>query len=172
MNDRIADCRHSVVSERSDERGIALALALFALVVIGALVGSTFFAGRLEQQSGRNTLFAGQAREAAEAGLTEANTSLDATLLAGLPVGATPLDLGAITVGKGATASRDISRLTGSLFLVRAHGTRLGPAGAILAARSLGVLVQLGPVAAPSESLPSGADTQIQVVERGWFQLH
>ena len=29
----------------SDERGIALAVAIFALVVIGALVAGTFFAG-------------------------------------------------------------------------------------------------------------------------------
>ena len=39
----------------SDERGIALAVAVFALVVIGALVAGTFYAGRLEQQTGRNT---------------------------------------------------------------------------------------------------------------------
>ena len=56
----------------SDERGIALAVAVFALVVIGALVAGTFFAGRLEQQTGRNTIYAAQAAEVAEAGLNEA----------------------------------------------------------------------------------------------------
>ncbi len=52
-----------------NERGIALALAVFALVVIGAIVAGTVFAGRLEQRGGQNTIYAGQAFEAADAGL-------------------------------------------------------------------------------------------------------
>ena len=52
----------------SDERGVALAVAVLALVVIGALVAGSFYAGRIEQQSGENTLYAAQAFEAAEAG--------------------------------------------------------------------------------------------------------
>ena len=44
----------------SDERGIALAVAIFALVVIGALVAGAFYAGRIEQQTGRNTFTAAQ----------------------------------------------------------------------------------------------------------------
>ena len=50
-------------SRVSNERGMALAVAIFALVVIGALVAGTFFAGRLEQQSGQNTFYASQAAE-------------------------------------------------------------------------------------------------------------
>jgi type II secretory pathway component PulK len=61
----------------SDERGIALLIALVALGVIGALVGGIFFAARLEQQSGQNALYAVQAGEAAEAGLSEAVATLD-----------------------------------------------------------------------------------------------
>jgi hypothetical protein len=49
----------------SDERGIALAVAIFALVVIGALVAGTFFVGRLEQQTGQNTFYVAQAAGAA-----------------------------------------------------------------------------------------------------------
>ena len=59
-------------SRLSNERGVALAVAVFALVVIGALVAGIFFAGRVEQQSGRNTFYAAQAAEAADAGLGEA----------------------------------------------------------------------------------------------------
>ena len=74
-------------SRVSSERGIALAVAVFALVVIGALVAGTFFAGRLEQQTGQNTMFATQAGEAAEAGLSDAiNNQLNATVLASLSV--------------------------------------------------------------------------------------
>ena len=60
------------VRRLSDERGIALAVAVFALVVIGALVAGTYYAGRIEQQTGRNTMYAAQAAEAAEAGLHDA----------------------------------------------------------------------------------------------------
>ena len=45
----------------TNERGIALAVAIFALVVIGALVAGTFFVGRVEHQSGQNTVYAAQA---------------------------------------------------------------------------------------------------------------
>jgi hypothetical protein len=38
-----------------DERGMALAVAIFALVVVGALVAGAFFAGNQEQRVGENT---------------------------------------------------------------------------------------------------------------------
>ena len=72
-------------SRVSNERGIALAVAVFALVIIGALVAATFFAGRVEQQTGQNTMFAGQASEAAEAALTDALNSQSSTTLNALP---------------------------------------------------------------------------------------
>ncbi|MDQ3222095.1 MAG: hypothetical protein M3Q75_01260, partial [Gemmatimonadota bacterium] len=121
---------------------MALVIAIFALAVIGALVGSTFFVGRLEQQSGQNVLFAAQAGEAAEAGLNEAMATVEAASLERLPVGGT-LDLGVLTVPGGAV-SREVSRLTGGgLFLLRARGVRPGTVGTPLAARSLGLLVRL-----------------------------
>ena len=56
-------------SRLTDERGMALAVAIFALIVIGALVAGAFFAGHLEQRTGRNTLYAAQAADAAEIGV-------------------------------------------------------------------------------------------------------
>src|SRR6478735_8659137 len=41
---------------RTDERGMALAVAIFALVVIGALVAGAFYASTLEQRTGRNAM--------------------------------------------------------------------------------------------------------------------
>jgi hypothetical protein len=150
----------------NDERGIALALALFALTVIAALVGSSFFAGRLEQQSGRNTIFAAQAREAAEAGLTEARAGVDAGTLAALAAGQA-LGLETLTLGNGVSVSRDVARLTSSLFLIRARGTRLSPAGMVLATRSLGAVVHLVP--APTGGVPQA---ELRLAERGWLQLY
>ena len=52
----------------TDERGMALAVAIFALVVIGALVAGAFYAGNLEQRTGRNSVYAAEAAQAAESG--------------------------------------------------------------------------------------------------------
>jgi hypothetical protein len=143
----------------SDERGIALAVALFALAVIGAIVAGNFFAGRLEQQSGRNTLFAHQAAEGAEAGLSDATSNISAATLESLPVGGEPLDLGTLTLEGRVSVSRQVSRLTANVFLIRARGIRTDAAGAPLAARSLGSMVRL-------------VNTDVTVIERGWVQLY
>jgi hypothetical protein len=130
----------------TDERGIALAVAVFALVVIGALVAGTFYAGRLEQQSGRNTIMAAQAAEAAEAGLGAAVADQTATALLDMPIDADlggGIDLGTYTVSAQASASRRINRLTENIFLVRSLGTRNNAGGGQLAARTIGQLIRL-----------------------------
>jgi hypothetical protein len=157
---------------RTDERGIALALALFAMVIIGALAGSTLFAGRLEQQSGQNAVFAAQVRESAELGLSEATSSMTAGSLAALSVGHGPMNLDTIMLGNGVSVSREVSRLTSSMFLVRARAIRRSTGGRVLASRSLGLMVRLPPVSAPSDTLPEGSGAGPQWVERGWVQLY
>ena len=152
---------------RNDERGIALPLAMFVLIVIGALVVGSFFTARLEQQSGRNTLFAAQAREAAEAGLSQALAALQADTLEAIAIGELPLSLGAVNLNNGAGASRDIRRLTGALFLIRAQGWRQSAGGMVLATRSLGAVVQLVPV---TGAVSGGV--QLRLAERGWFSLY
>ncbi len=126
-----------------DERGIALAVALFGLVVIGTLVAATFFSGRLEQQSGQNTVIAGQAAEAAEAGISDAIGTMTPTSLLGLVAGGAPVDLGTVSLGGGVDASRQLFRLTSSLFLIRSVGNRRNAAGTALATRSAGSLIRL-----------------------------
>lgn len=51
-----------------NEKGVALAIAIFALVIIGGLVSSAFFLGMQEQAVGRNTLQYQQAFAAADGG--------------------------------------------------------------------------------------------------------
>ena len=152
----------------NDESGIALAIAVFALAVIGALVGGTFFVGRLEQQSGRNAFFAVQAGEVAEAGLSDAIATVAVTTLEALPVGGAPFDIGTLTLAGGVSASRQVTRLTGSLFLIRSRGVRHSAAGTTLAVRSLGLLVRLGPAA--DSAADSGRVARLG--ERGWVQLY
>jgi Tfp pilus assembly protein PilX len=132
-------------SRISNERGMALAVAIFALVVIGALVAGTFFAGRLEQSSGQATVYASQAAEAAEAGLIDAiETQLQASTLDAMAVNnvttLTTLSMGA---GTRTSATRSVRKLTSSLFLVEALGTRWDGVGASMSDRRLGTLIRL-----------------------------
>ena len=155
-----------------DERGVALTVAMFALAVMGALVASSFFAGRLEQQSGQNTFWAGQAREAAEAGLTQAMADLEAAALTDLPVGGVPLDLGITVIGERVLVRSQLTRLTSRVCLLRAQGQRQDADGASLATRSLAFLVQLATPDSPgvigSDSLPALK----RLAERSWIQLY
>jgi hypothetical protein len=127
----------------NDERGMALAVALFALVIIGLLVAGTFFSGRLEQQSGQNTFYAGQAAEAAEAGISDAIGTATPTSLLALAAGGAESDLGTVSLGGRVDVTKHISRLTSSVFLIRTVGSRRNAAGTALATRSAGSLLRL-----------------------------
>ncbi len=130
---------------RSNERGIALAVAVFALVVIGALVAGTFFAGRLEEQTGQNAVYAMQASEAAEAGLNDAVAGQVATTLQAMAVDPkTDVALTNLTtLGANVSATRAIRRLTNTLFLVTSTGIRANAGGGELARRSVGQLIRI-----------------------------
>jgi hypothetical protein len=143
---------------------MALATALFALVVLGALLATTFFVGRLEQQSGQNVFFAVQAAEAAEAGLSDAIANLTDPVLQALPVGGT-LPLTDVALGDRVLGTALVVRLTGSLFLIRSTGHRLDAAGNELATRTLGSLVRLVP-----DSV-SGTVVVRRISERSWIQF-
>jgi hypothetical protein len=154
--------KSSPSERRRNERGIALALALFALVVIGALVSGSFFAGRLEQQSGQNSMFAAQALAFAEAGLDEILVNADLAALQALAIGGAPLDLGPLA---SQNAAGQVNRLTSALFLVRCTGTRRDADGHPLATRSLGLLVRILPAHGGTPARLSA------VIERAWVQL-
>jgi hypothetical protein len=151
-----------------NERGIALPVALFALIVIGVLVAGNFFAGRLEQRVGQYSVFGEQALEAAEAGVADAMVNADAAGLAALAVGGAPTALEPITLTGGISVSRQITRLTTALFLIRVTGIRQDAAGGALAVRSLGLIARLNPAAAGSEpASPAGPLTPLS--ERAWI---
>lgn len=154
------------------ERGVALVAAVFALAIIGALVASSFFAGRLEQQSGQSTVFAAQALEAAETGLSESLAGVAAGTLQSLSVGGPPLDLGTTLVGDGVTAQSRVTRLTSRVFLIRADGQRLTPEGTALATRSLGLLVQLIGPATTTVGEEGSSGTVARLSERAWVHLY
>jgi hypothetical protein len=56
------------MKRRLNEQGFALAVSIFALVIVGALVAGAFFVGMQEQRVGRNSIKLSQALAAADAG--------------------------------------------------------------------------------------------------------
>ncbi len=148
-----------------DERGMALAVAVFALAVMSGLVGGTFVAGLIEQQSGRNTLYVMQAAEAAEAVLQEALLPVPASTLSTLPIGGAAQSPVAVAF-PGLTVEREVVRLTGSLFLIRTRASRVDAAGTPLATRTLGLLVKL---TTDSASTTEGV---MPLTQRPWVQLY
>jgi hypothetical protein len=132
------------VTRLSSERGIALAVAVFALVVIGALVAGVFFAGKLEQQTGQNMLYAAQANEAAEAGLTK--ITADVTPQALLAMAISPTAAPAYTTtsfGSYGSYATGIRRLSDEVWLVQSLGTRVNASGTEIARQTLGQLIRL-----------------------------
>ena len=128
----------------SNERGMALAVAIFALVVIGALVAGTFFAGRLEQQSGQNTLYASQASEAAEAAIAQSlGGGLTSSQMLDLAPDGAWATLSTVSLGGHTVGTPLVRRLTESVWLLQGVGERDDAGGSVLARRSLGQLVRL-----------------------------
>ncbi len=128
---------------RTDERGMALAIAIFALVVIGALVAGVFYAGNLEQRIGRSSLYAAEAAQAAEAGSAAILADWDQYNLNNMAVGADPVLIGIDKKGRHVTSSRSVRRLNSELFLLSTLGTRTDAAGIALARRTVGTLARL-----------------------------
>jgi len=138
------------------ERGVALAVAIFAIVIIGMLVAGAFYASFLEQRTGENTLYAQQAFEAAESGMADVLSNWDQSVYGGFPVD-TPQALATVTTGRTRYTPL-ITRLNSTMFLVSARGEQVDAGGAVLARRMLGTLARL---------TPTDVDVQAAVTSRG-----
>jgi hypothetical protein len=144
---------------------MALAVAIFALAAIGAIVAGGLTTGVLEHQSGSNTLYLAQAGAAGEAELWTLLGTIETGTLLALPAGGAPLDLGSASPVAGLTVERQVSRLGENLFLIRVRGARVDAGGGMLASRAAGVLLR---VVSDSQS---GRDV-LAPVHRGWLQLY
>ncbi len=148
------------------ECGVALAVAIFALAIVGGLVAGGFGVALLEQQSGRNALFTAQASEAAEAGLWDLLQAVPDTALLSLPVGGAPLDVEPSRSLRGIAMVGQIVRLSDNLFLIRSQAGRVDAGGAPLSTRSLGLLSRR------SADTMDGANFLQPIRERSWVQLY
>jgi hypothetical protein len=148
--------------KRARERGMALALAIFALVVVGALVAGAFLAGHLEQRTGRSTLYAQQAADAAETGANETLVAWDALDLNVLAPGATAAFPQVMLAGRSAYRPT-VSRLNGQIFLVQSLGTRINAGGNALARRTVGIVARLASLGSgPEAALTVGKPVEIE----------
>jgi hypothetical protein len=114
-------------SRPADRRGFALAVALFALVVIGALIAGVFFASTQEYRVGRNTLTQQRAFAIAELGLNRAfnSWSANSARYRALAVGGIAT---ADTTVDGGVARVKVTRLNATSFWVVSEGTAGGDA--------------------------------------------
>ena len=122
-----------------DERGIALALVLLALVLMGAVVSGSFLAVRLDKSSSTTTVYAADAQGAAEAGLAEVYATWDPTVQSVMPIwdGTTATEIGTPLHNLGVNPYRQFAdtlrRINNELFLVRSYGVRKDAGGNQLA---------------------------------------
>jgi hypothetical protein len=170
-----------------NERGMALAIAIFALVIVGALVAGAFFAGTQEQRVAENSKRLQQSFGAAEMGLNEVIRNWKPQTLNKMPiyprdsvrVPLAPND--SITPDRSGVYGGYVYRLNDQVFLVditaRDKQTKSGVAGGG-ARQRLGQLVRIrlvdfkigaalttqGAVSLKGNALVNGRDT----IPQGW----
>jgi hypothetical protein len=105
-----------------DERGMALAVAIFALVVAGALIGGVFFAGTQEQRAGANSVRVQQSFAAAEQGLNEVVRSWNTPLYNTLAPGDTFVFAPTPTADGTGSYSGRIIKLNNQMYLIDMTG--------------------------------------------------
>ena len=128
-------------------RGIALPLALLALVVIGALVAAAFASAFVEQRLGRNAVYAAQAAGAAEVGIATVVDPWEVHGLGLLRIGESAVLPGEALPGRSGYTPT-VRRLNAQLFLFEVEGVRAGADGTPLARRRLGLVLRLADSAA------------------------
>lgn len=105
---------------RNDRDGMALAMAMFAIVVIGALIAGAFFASNQDFKIGRNSLVAQRAFSAAEFGLNKTMGEWDRSRNMAINVGG-DMKMGYAS-GDGALDTVRITRTNGYTYWLVSEG--------------------------------------------------
>ncbi len=128
--------------EVRNERGIALPIVIFTMVIIGAIVAGTFFLARQEARTGDNTIASATASEAAEAGIAQVIANWSPSAYNGIAVGDS-LVLTTTSLGGNASYTPTLSRLSPQIFLVRAVGRYQANGVPPRSQRQVGMLARL-----------------------------
>jgi hypothetical protein len=138
-----------------DERGMALAVAIFALVVVGALVAGAFFAGTQEQRVGENQRRVQTSFGVAEAGAQERVISWDPATMnkrASYPLDSVVIGPNAAAPGGTGTYGGYSYKVGPNIFLLdvtgrdRASTQAGGVAGGGGARQRIGMITRIAPV--------------------------
>jgi hypothetical protein len=152
-----------------NERGIALAIAIFALVVVGALVAGAFFAGSQEQRLAENAKRVTQSFGIAEAGMAEQVRQWDPVLFNQQPV--YPLDSAVVvqTTAPSRTGSYGgfVYKLNENMYLTDIRGSdsasRTGRVRGSGARQRLGMLTRVRPLEIDIQaSLTTQGDVEVR----------
>jgi hypothetical protein len=104
------------------ERGAALAMVLFALVVLGEIAALGFMIASEEVRAGRNAVELQHATAAAEWGVEDVRKRWASSPYAHLAIGeSAPIGWTALP-GRAGWYRGEVTRLNGKLFLIRAEG--------------------------------------------------
>jgi hypothetical protein len=131
-------------SKFTNERGMALAVAIFALVVIGALVAGAFYASTLEQRTGRNSIYAAEAAQAAETGPMTVLANWNQYVNNNMANGTTSsLGTSYVTGRTDMKYTVNATRLNDQVFLLTSLGSRTDASGSELAQSTVATLARL-----------------------------
>jgi len=136
-----------------DERGMALAVAIFALVVVGALVAGAFFAGTQEQRVGENQRRVFTSFGVAEAGVQERVMTWDPTAMnkrATYPADSVVIPNTATPNGTGSYGGSSY-KVGSNVFLIDVTGRDNASAAGVIAGgggarQRLGMITRIAPV--------------------------
>jgi len=123
------------------QRGVALVMALGAIVIIGVLMGSVLFVSTQDYRVGSNTVRMARATAAAELGLNRIPVDWNLADNARLKTGDTLKK--AYTAPTGASANVVVTRLDGPFFWVVSEGSAGGVGSQASARRRYGKLFRL-----------------------------
>jgi len=123
------------------QQGVAMIMALGAIVIIGVLMGSVLFVSTQDYRVGSNTVRTARAAAAAELGLNRIPVDWNLADNARLKTGDTLKK--AYTAPRGATATVVVTRLDGPFFWVVSEGYAGGQGSQASARRRYGTLFRL-----------------------------
>lgn len=137
----IRSSKHWLAGTSAGERGVALAAAIFAIVVVGLLVAGSFLVATWEQRIGGHTVLFRRATAAAEAGAELTLARWDQGAYPGMLVGDSAAYSGPVGANSGWFRT-SVHRLNDELFFVASEGFSAD----FVARHTIGLLARVQPV--------------------------
>jgi len=157
--------REPVSKPDSRERGAALVLTLFAVVLLGTIVSAATFVAQQEYRGSRNTLVEQRAFAVSEFGLNTEISNWDRSRNLPPPVGMLvgAVDTTRVYVASGDSARVSIKRISDNAFWVISEGrANIGSLG-LESGRQTGAYVRLAyPTISPGGAITSAGNVRVQ----------